>query len=173
MKPTVKEILNELEHLLRNANPEDFLIACKRKSISKYMKSALEFLALECLEKTSNLKNSNMAKPYGQTPQRPRLRKKNIIAHSSGTNIKTEIDQLYEVLTNSKYFADKSTMENLVKYSGLKITFKKKDSKARVARNLAKAIASSPEQIKKNFLSMLNVKFNDQTKGWFDVIRSK
>ena len=173
MKPTENEIFNELDHLLRNANPRDFLMACKRKSISKYMKSALEFLALECLEKTSNSKNSNVTESYRRTQKIPRLEKKDIIVRSGGTGIKAETDQLYEALISSKRVTDKSAIEHFAKYIGLKITFNKKDSKTRAARKLAKAIASSPEQIKKDFLSMLNENFDDQTKGWFDIIRPK
>jgi len=173
MKPTKKEILNELDHLLKISNPGDFLMACKRKNISKYMKSALEFLALECLEKTSNLKNSNMAKSYGRTPQKPLLEKRDTIARSRGLGTKVETDQLYEALISSKRVTDKSAIENFAKYIGLKITFNKKDSKTRAARKLAKEIASSPEQIKKNFHSMLNENIDDQTKGWINIIRSK
>jgi len=173
MKSTEKEIFNELEHLLRNANPEDFLVACKRKSISKYMKSALEFLALECLGKTSNLKNSNMAESYGRTPQKPLSNKRKATFRSGRAGTKTEAEQIYKLLINSKRFANKSTMMNFAEHLGLRVVVNNKDSKVRTAKKLAEAIVSSPEQIKKNFLSLLNEKLDDQTKGWFDIIRSK
>jgi hypothetical protein len=64
-------------------------------------------------------------------------------------------------------------MTDFAKHVGLRLTITKRDSKVRTAKKLAKAIVSSPEQIKKDFLSMLNEKLDDQTKGWFDIIRSK
>jgi hypothetical protein len=167
------EILNKLEHLLRNAVPEDFLRACKRKSISKYMKSALESLALECLEKTSNLKNSNMTESYKQTAQMSLLDKRVMAFSSDRTGSKTETDRIHEVLINAKRFANKTAMVDFAKYIGFKITFNNKDSRARVARKLAIAIASSQDQTKKRALSILYEKLDNQTKGWFDIIRSK
>lgn len=173
MKSIENEIFNELEHLLRNADPEDFLRACKRKSISKYVKSALEYLALECLEKTSNLKNSNMTESYKQTPQMSLLDKRDMAFRSGRTGTKTETDRIHEVLINSKRFANKSAMADFAKYIGFKIIFNKKDSRSRVARKLAIAIASSQDQTKKRALSILYEMLDNQTKGWFDIIRSK
>lgn len=173
MKSTENEILNELEHLLRNADPEDFLRAGKHKNISKHLKSALEFMALDALEKTSELKNSNAIEYYRQSSHVFHLDKKHTPLHPSSSIPKNEANRIYEVLINSKRFANKTAMMNLVNHLGLRVAVKNKDSLDRTAKKLAKAIVLSPEQIKKSFLSMINENLDDQTKGWFDIIRSK
>ena len=173
MKSVENKILSELRHLVRNAGPEEFLKVSKRRDISDHMKSAMEFLALECLGKSSNLKKSSMTKSYKRTPQRSRLYKRDVTFRSDRTGSKTEADQIYDILINSKRLATKIALTDFAKYIGFHITINTKDSRARAAKKLAKAIASSSEGIKRKTLSMLNEKLDAQTQGWFDIILKK
>lgn len=173
MKSVENKILSELRHLVRNAGPEEFLKVSKRRDISDHMKSAMEFLALECLGKSSNLKSSSIPAYYKRTPQRSRLHKKESTFRSGATGTKTEIDQIYEILVNSKRLINKIAMADFAKYTGLHATINTKDSRVRAARKLARAIAFSPERIKKKSLSLLNEMVGDQTQGWLDIILKK
>ena len=167
------EIYSELRHLVKLADSRDFLKASKRKGISGHMKSAMESLALECLEKSSNLENSSRTTYHRQIPQKSRLDKRDAIFRFDRMSTKTEVDQIYEILINSKLLENKTTMTNLARHIGLHVTINKKDSRVRAGKKLAKAIACSSERIKKNYLSILNEMLDKQTKGWFDIIRTK
>jgi hypothetical protein len=169
-----KELFSQIEKLVRNTSPEDFLRASKIKGISDHMKTVMECLALECLENTCM--NINTFKSSKLTPKNTStddLNKNEMNLRSNRSTIKTTEDQIYELLINSKRFTKKHDMMNFMKLLGLRIDFNNKDSKIRTAKKIAKVFVSSPEQIKKDFLSMLNEKLDDQTKGWFDIIRSR
>jgi len=117
------------------------------------------------------IKDGNMI--YNQRPQKNHpVISKEVVSPKKTIN-KTEMDQIYEILIHSKQFSVKTGMMNLVKLLGFDVVFSKKDSRARAARRLAMAIASSPEQIKKKALSMLYEMSDNQTRGWIDIIRSK
>ena len=167
------EIHKELRHLVKLADSRDFLKASKRKDISGYMKSAMEFLALECLEKSSTLGNSSRIAYHKEITRNSRFKISDAVFRSDRMATKTEADQIYEILINSKLLANKNAIMNLAKHIGLHVSINKKDSRVRAAKILAKAIACSSEQIKKKYFSIFNEMVHDQTKGWFDVIRTK
>ena len=168
-----KEIFNELQHLVRIANPEDFINASSCNSVSGHMRSAMEFLALECLGKSRNIKNRNTSGYNKRIPPKSRSRRRDKTFRFGRTNSKTEADQIFEILINSKQLDKKSDVTNLAKYMGFNLDIDNKDSRVRSAKKLAKAIASSSERIKRDSLSTLNIMSHNQTKGWFDIIRTK
>jgi hypothetical protein len=167
------EIIDTLRKMLNFADPKKILEASKRKDISIHMRNALEHLALESLERSGNLKNSNGSLFYKHRPQKKHPDISKEVIQPKTTINKTETDQIYEILIHSKQFSVKTGMMNLVKLLGFDVVFSKKDSRARAARKLAMAIASSPEQIKKKALPMLYEMSDNQTRGWIDIIRSK
>jgi hypothetical protein len=167
------QILNKLLRIVEDTDPREFLKASKCRGISKHMRFAMEQLALECLEKSCNSRSLDFNTRIRPTPQKSHLLRRNNIFSPNKAAITSEIDQIYEILINSKKLLNKTAMIDFAEYVGIQVSLDKKDSRVRAAKKLAKAIVFSPERIKEKSLSILKDMMGDQTQGWFDIILKK
>jgi len=172
MKESQYEIVKDLHFLLETKNPQDFLAASKRRGISTYLKSALEYLALECLSK---LNKRNLFEDELNSPHRfskSATKRKDPTRRLYEVSGKNEISQIYEIVINSRRFSRKEAINNFARKFNLVVPINKKDSRSRAANKLAKAIFHSPNNKQKQILNVLLEDVDKQTKGWLDIIRT-
>lgn len=172
MKESQDEIVKDLHFLLETKTPYDFLAASKRRGISTYLKSSLEYLALECLSKLNkrNLYEAELHSPHRVS--KPATKRKAPTQRLYGVSGKIDISQIYEIVINSRRFSRKDAINNFARKFNLVVPINKKDSRSRAANKLAKAIFYSPINKQKQILSALLEDVDKQTKGWLDIIRT-
>ncbi len=167
------EILDRIFALLDMTNPEMLLRASKSRGISSHVKIALEAFALETLRRSNKRRNPRQHLSNDAIMNKRGKFGRKTEGYSRVSQGNTEVDQIADILLSSKRFASKAAIVNFAKLNKLQVDIGSKDSKARAAKKLSKAIVVCPVQEKKKTLAMLYEMFGEQTRGWIDIIRPK
>ena len=167
-----REILDRIYALLQIASPEVLLRASEVRAISAHVKVALEALALEALG------DSARRHDYGPDVSEQEILHRRTPAarsavYSAGGQRQGDVEQITDILVNSKRFASKADILAFSNDARLSVDVSSKDSRARAARKLAKAIVECPRRRKERVLAMLYDMFGEQTRGWIDIIRTR
>jgi hypothetical protein len=154
----IHALLSELYRLLSDYRSGDFMSASQYKGTPPNFKDALRALARESgrqpYEMSEELRSSNAARRNRRIDQQQDAEK----------TIRTAILQ-------SARFKTARSIADCAKELGLKTVVRPKDSRGRLARRLAQAIAVQAEPRRSEILASLG-RGDDQIQGWINVIKS-
>lgn len=154
-------ILSDIHRLLSSYDREEFLRASKYPGLGTAIKGALLALASEAptggLASRDAVDKKPSEKRLTQSDQKPASQDERLPLAAS--ILKSESG---ETIGSLRAFATNQ---------GLKLQYRPKESKDRLARRIAGALIDLPETKRNQALASLLGKVSTQTQGWIDVIK--
>lgn len=154
-------ILSDIHRLLSSYDREEFLRASRYPGLGKPIKNALLALASESPAGTLSSRNTVETKLSEKrlSQSDPKLASHDERLALTASILKSEAG---ESINSLRAFATKQ---------GIKLQFRPKESKDRLARRVAGALIDLPETKRNQALAGLLGKVSTQTQGWIDVIK--
>jgi hypothetical protein len=163
------EIISEIYRLLSMYDEDDFLEASRMGNIPLNFKMILELLAKEHRKSMSDSISEihSHADINTHSEYNNKLFKENLDAANQ------QFAQYLEIrFSNEKDFPSKETLLRFARNFGINIEYSSKDSRYRILPRLINEIIKAPKSKKMKILDILSEGQDNQTQGWFNIIRN-
>ena len=171
MKNIVHQILSEIHHILGIASQADLAAASRVPGISSHMRDALCALAKELKETSRVLGSSRSESPMKRRGAGGAPPKSDLRDSVSLRALSQDEGQLQSLLSRTPGLDRKDDLMAFVARYHLNPRIRTKDSRRDAVRKIATAIAHSPEKLRRHIVRGLVERADDQTTGWFNVIK--